>query len=809
MTRRSPSVAGRILAGVFAAALLLPLAAGAQQPAAPAGNRQMSIADLRGWKSIRGQSVSPDGKWLAYQLAPNDGDATVVIRATSGDTEWKFPVGDASAVGRGGGAGGGGRGAAPGAVTISGDSKWAMFNVNPPKPAPGRGGRAGRGSAPEPKVALIDLATGKEKDFARIRRFAFAGDHPRWLALHTQVPSAAGAGAAAEAAPAGGGGRGGRGGGAGGAAPARVDASDLLLYDLSNGTMVNVGNVGEFGFDHDGRYLAYTIETADHVGDGIQLRDLQTDVVRPLDGARAAYRQLAWADSGLALSALRVTPDSAARDTNVAVLAFTAFGPGGPKETVLDLDGRADAPAGMAISPDRGPTWSEDLGVVYFGLRAAPKRPPGAERGNDMQSLVRPGAPGMGGTVNQPGMGAASDEDIPSLILWHWKDPRLQSQQIVQEAADKRFSYLAEYRLAENRVIRLADDSVRTVTIAPHDRFAYATNEAPYQQQASITGRNFVDIYTTDLRTGARSKRVTRVITRVSVSADGSRLLYWGMDANWHLIDMATGAERNLTKGMPVTFANTEDDHYNLVQPPEPVIGWSSDGAWVLLSDGWDIWKVSATGAPAVNLTVDGRKTQVRYQRRAMVDRDEDGIDLAKPIYVQTYGEWTKKAGLAQVDGVHGGARRLMWDDAAFNFMKAKNADVVLYSRSTFRDYPDWYAAKPDFAGGTRLTDADPQQKEFAWSSGARLINYTSAKGDKLQGALWLPADYQPGRKYPLLVEIYEKESQGMHNYAVPSDTRRPIPACTRAAATRCSSPTSSTASTIPACPPCGAWCPP
>ena len=755
MNRRTPLVAAALLLAAAAFSPCIPATARAQQPADSTPSRQMSIADLRAWKSIRGPSVSPDGKWLAYALAPNDGDATVVIRSTAGTTEWTFPVGDASA---------GGRGGPSGVVTISGDSKWAMFNIAPTKAAAEQARKSHKPA--ESKVALVDLATGHEQEFARIARFAFAGDHPQWVALHTRPEAASAAGAA---------GAGGRGGSAAPAPAPRASSSDLLLYRLADGTMVNIGNVGEFSFDHDGQYLAYTVETSDRVGDGIQLRNLGTDVVRTIDGARAEYRRLAWADSGLALAALRVTPDSAARDTNVAVVAFNDFGAAGPKRTVLDLDGRSDAPAGMAISPDHGPTWSEDLGVVYFGLRDAPKPPPkDSAGGTDLQSLVKPGAPGMGGTVNQPKTPAASDEDLPSLILWHWNDPRLQSQQIVQEQQDKRYSYLAEYRLGENRVIRLANDSLRNVSIAPHDRYAYALGNRPYERDESITGRAYVDIYTIDLRTGAERRPVRKVITRVVPSADGSHLLYWGMDANWHLIDMATGQERNLTTGMPVSFADVEDDHYNLVQPPEPVVGWSKDGAWALLSDGWDVWKVSATGAPAVNLTRDGRQTKVRYQRRTLVPADEKGIDLSKPLYVQTYGEWTKKEGLARVDGEHGGATRLMWGDAAFNFLKAKDADVVLYSRGTFNDYPNWYVAKSDFSGGTQFTDADPQQKEFAWSSGTRLVNYTSAKGDKLQGALILPANYQPGKKYPLIVEIYEKRSRELHNYVVPSDTRAP-----------------------------------
>ena len=41
---------------------------------------------------------------------------------------------------------------------------------------------------------------------------------------------------------------------------------------------------------------------------------------------------------------------------------------------------------------------------------------------------------------------------MPSLILWHWKDPRLQSQQQVQEQQDRAFSYLAAFTFASGRV---------------------------------------------------------------------------------------------------------------------------------------------------------------------------------------------------------------------------------------------------------------------------------------------------------------------------------------------------------------------
>jgi len=56
------------------------------------------------------------------------------------------------------------------------------------------------------------------------------------------------------------------------------------------------------------------------------------------------------------------------------------------------------------------------------------------------------------------------------------------------------------------------------------------------------------------------------------------------------------------------------------------------------------------------------------------------------------------------------------------------------------------------------------------------LINYTSDKGDKLQAAMYLPANYDPSKKYPMLVTIYEKRSQGLNRFVSPSETRAPDP---------------------------------
>ncbi|MEP6731241.1 MAG: prolyl oligopeptidase family serine peptidase [bacterium] len=741
---------------MFAIVLLLaPVIARAQQ--ATSGSRPLTTADIQAWKTIRAQTLSNDGKWFVYQLAPNDGDAEVVVRATRESKELRFQIGELPAPVQGPpGAGG-----APGAsLVIAPTSRFAAFTMYPTAKEAKRLKTQHRPSYN--KVAVVNLATGEKKEFDKVRRFAFAGEQAGWIAMQAYPPE----GAAPAAAPA---------AGAAAAAP-RVDGTDMLLYNLTTGETINVGNVAEFAFDESGEYLAYTIDARDRLGNGVQLRNMKTDVVKSLDSEHSLYRRLAWADSGPALAVLRGTPDSASKDTSFALVAFTGIARGAPSKAVVDAK-TSGVPSNMQLSADRTPRWAEDFSAVYFGMREAKKKDSSAvmAAGNaNRPSVVQAGAPGAGGAINQPNVPA--DDDSSSLILWHWKDPRLQSQQIVQEQQDKSYSYLSEFRIAENKVIRLSDDGLRVVSVAPKDKFAYGMDNRAYAQVASYNGRNYQDVYRIDLRTGDRKRVLEKYLGPVTPSPDGSMLLYFGMDTSFHVVDMASGQTRNITRGVPAVFGDTSDDHNNLVPPPFAPMGWSTDGADAILTDGWDAWRVPTRGGAAVNLTVDGLKTGKHYQRRYTFDPREKGVDMSKPLYFATYGEWTKKEGLSRVDAKRAGATNLLFDDAKVNFLKARDADVFLFSRQTYVEFPNYHLANAAFGSDKQLTDANPQQRQFAWSPGAKLIDYTSAKGDKLQGALYLPANYQPGKKYPLLVTIYEKRSQNMHAYAAPNEIRAPNP---------------------------------
>lgn len=742
MSVRSP--APRWRAAMHLALALLVLAAPAlhaQEPAAP-GPRPLSLEDLLSWKGIRFPTLSNDGRWMAYVLAPNEGDAEFIVRGTAADAkETRIPIGEPP-----GGFGG------AGAIAIAGNNRWVAYTIYP-NAEDAKKARKDRRTLPT-KVGVIELATGVKREFERVRSFRFAGDRSNVIALQHMPPDA----------PAGGAG----GGNAGGAS-----GTLLSLVDLAGGPPITLAGVGEYAFDAAGQFLAWTIDQRDQIGNGVQLRELATGVVRALDADKAGYRRLTWADTGDALAVLRTRADTASKDTLSTVLGWARLASRAPVTVTID-EKSAGIAGGLVVSADRAPKWSDTQATLYLGLRA-PRVPLPPSTGAPLAGGGNAPAPGAGsGGQVAP---ARQDDETPSLILWHWKDPRLQSAQQVQENADKSFNYLAAWHVADAKVVQLADDKVRAVTTGFGDRYGLGADLTPYERQASVDGRALRDVYAIDLRTGTRSL-VAKGIQNPGggfgqlIAPDGLRAA-WYDDGHWNVYDFGAKTSRRLTEGVAATFWDDEDDH-NVVKPPAaPPFGWSRDARFLFVRDNWDIWRLPVSGGAALNVTGNGKREGMRYQARVGADARERGIDLTRPVMIETYGERTKKEGLAQVDLQRGGTRVLAWEDAKVDYRKARDADVWAFTRQTFTTFPDWYVADAGLANARRITDANPQQKDVAWSAGMRLVNYRCDNdGPELQGALFLPAGYEEGKSYPTLTYIYEKLSQNAHVYAQPNATR-------------------------------------
>jgi dienelactone hydrolase len=690
--------------------------------------------------------LSPDGKWIAYGINRSNGNEDFRVTNIAAGTTKITPFGTQPA--------------------YSSDSHWLAFSIGYSE---AQADRLRKDDKPvQNKMALMNLVTGDQAVVDAIQSFAFSPDGT-WLAMRHYPPEATAAAGGRGAAAAGrGGGRGGRGGGANGADD-NAPGATLIVRQLSTGRDTTFGNISEFAWQntkHTGSLLAMAISTPDKTGNGIQIFDSKTASLRVLDSSSSStYSNFAWRKDGSDFAALKSKSDDKHDGNTYIVLSWKRLGD--PAESTHVYDPTADPkfPAGLRTVSFRRPSWSEDGAIIFVGLSdwfpkmggAAPAAAGGGRRG------------ARGG--NAGGAAAASTDDAeeqPGVDVWHWKDIEVMAYQSKNASQEGRRNMLAALHVDAGTLTQLGQEVTEQVTPLKRGNLAYAQEWKAYAMDRSI-GRPFADIYLVDLSTGQRTKIKEKLNEdRYLESSPGGRYLGYLDHDHYFIYDIQTKAAVNITKNVKTSFVNLESDATIPQKPPFGVAGWTTNDAEIILYDKFDLWKISPDGAHTVRLT-NGAADETRY-RYVRMDPDAESIDLSKPVYLSAFGIWSKKSGYAMLKPGATAPERLIWADKSIDRLaKAADAPVFEYVSETYEESPNVFVAGADLKDGKRMSDTNAFQSKYAWGH-SELIEYKDSRGNRLQGSLYYPAGYEPGKKYPMVVYMYEKLSDGLHRYNSPSE---------------------------------------
>lgn len=603
---------------------------------------------------------------------------------------------------------------------FSSDSHWVAYAIGVSE---SDAEKAPANRKPQNKLGLMDLSTGTATTVDDITAFAFA-DRGAFLAMRRYSPRAA----ATPAAPAAG--RGGRGGGRGGSTDAV--GTTMLVRDLASGIDTTFGDVTDFKWQDKGSNLAMTIGAENRVGNGIQIYDAASRTINVLDSGDASFSNLTWRKDSSDLAALKSKRDRAYEGDSHIVIAWHNLA---AKKT-------ADIPAPQRILSSRAPQWSEDGKQLYIGLAEWEKK-----------------ADQVAG-------------DPANVEVWHSKDVNVVAEQKLRLARDRDRHVVAAWNLDSGKIVPLGTNVKETITFPRHSSIALAIDETPYDTDGMF-GRRYNDVYKVDLSTGTRSSVAKRIIPPLWHSPNGHFVLTF-KDNVYTIYDLDTGAVRDLSKLTPgVTFTDKEDDHTAPHKPGWGIAGWTKDDKSVIVYDDTDLYELASDGSKARKLT-NGSAERVRYRyvnvqseggggRGGRGGGNDEAIDLSKPVYLSLYGIWTKKTGYAILKGDT--VEKAVWlDKGTRGLIKAKESDTYAYVAEAFDASPNYYAAASDLKAPRQISDTNPFQSNYAWGK-AQLIEYKSPKGERLQGALFYPANYEPGKQYPMLVHIYERESNFLHRY--------------------------------------------
>ncbi|HEX4951029.1 MAG TPA: prolyl oligopeptidase family serine peptidase [Blastocatellia bacterium] len=90
------------------------------------------------------------------------------------------------------------------------------------------------------------------------------------------------------------------------------------------------------------------------------------------------------------------------------------------------------------------------------------------------------------------------------------------------------------------------------------------------------------------------------------------------------------------------------------------------------------------------------------------------------------------------------------------NFRLSKDGKTFVFSAANSNSPTDLFVADAEFKSIRRLTEANPQLASKRLSK-TELISYLDVDGTRSYGVLYYPTDYEAGKKYPTVFNIYEQ----------------------------------------------------
>jgi len=698
----------------FTLLLTLGLVFGALAQSKPA----LTPADYGKWETLGQGTLSPDGKWLAYEIRRTDKNDELRVSPTAGGKTFAIAFCTAA--------------------NFSADSHWLACEATVSEAEQDRLKKARR--PVQNKLSLLELATGAVTHIEDVQSFAFAG-RQEYVAFRRYPPSRDTGGAAAT--PAGGrGGVGGRGGGGAGDGETDPVGAALTVRDLATGTDTSFGGVTAYSWQDAGTNLAMTVGLEGRAGNALQVFDPKNGSLRVLDSGLALFADLTWRKESSDLAALRSIKKDGYEGESFTVLAW--------KNLADKRSAQVEAPKRIVAA--RTPQWSEDGGTVFVGVADWPKKPETRR----------------------------SDDDPSTVEVWHWKDVNVISEQKLTAARDRDRNALAAWNIDGGKVTPLSTNFKEDVRLAKRGARALVLDGTPYEFDSEF-GRRYADVHQVNLTTGARSAIATKLTPPVDFSPGGRYILHFKGSDFW-VYDLESGANRNVSKDAGTGFVNKENDYPVQQKPSYGVAGWTRDDHSVIVYDAYDLWELFPDGSKPRRIT-NGSADEVRHRYVRLSPRgaggggrggrggggeDSDWIDLSKPVYLSLEGRWTKKTGYARLTG-DTVERLVLADKSVRGLEKAKDADVLVYQSGAWDDSPNFFAASADLKNARKVSDTNPFASQYAWGK-AQLVDFKNAKGDRLQGALYYPANYEAGKRYPMIVQIYEIESNQLHNWTAPSE---------------------------------------
>lgn len=663
-----------------------------------------------GWQSIASKQISNNGTWASYMIVPQEGDGDLYFNETLSARKLKINRGASN--------------------SFSNDSKFSAFLIKPFF----KDTRLEKIKKKKPEeqqkdtLGIVNLTTLAVTKIPRVKSFAFPDKGAAIIAYLLEKPIDTSKKASA--------------------ATSAKEGSDFIVKNLTTGTETTYKYVTDYKFSKDGKLLAFTASGSKKDKDaktGVFLLNTEKNTLKTLVKTKGNYKTFVFDDEDEHLAFLGETsPEkNEIKDYNIYFTSLNLD----TAQVLIDKEAEG-MPANFVVSGDARLNFSKDGSKLFFGI--APEKKP------KDTTLV--------------------EFEHAKLDIWGYKDDYLQTVQLKNVDRDLKKNFLSVINVysADAKIIPLTDEKLPDASQVNEGNQSYVLASTDYGNRIASqwTGSTLRDYYLVDVKTGSRKKIIENLQGNAMASPNGNYILYFNkVDGNWYTYQVATGKTTSLTANLNVKFADEENDVPDYANS-YGLAGWTEEDKSVLIYDKYDIWALSPDGKDKPkNITIGfGRSNNLTF-RVQRINTEARFFKRNETLLLSAFNNATKEDGF-YTKNINDNKlpELLVMDKAKFSSVtKARDAVYYIYDKGSYIQSPDVYISK-DMKTGVKLSNTNLQQSNYVWGT-TELVKWTTPKGYKSEGILYKPENFDPNKKYPMIVYFYEKLSDGLYTYQAPSPT--------------------------------------
>ncbi len=552
-------------------------------------------------------------------------------------------------------------------------------------------------------------------------------------------------------------------------------SNNLILLDLSKGTETSITNVSNYEVTTNGNYLI-TEELASNESKRLSIRNLQGKLLQSIDevgqyvwndaktkilftttdsrpsvkiislvikpqvtlvyqNENEVYSALTWQENGddVVLYQTSITNDKQSevvyynsKENKCHILNQTSLG--------FPKDFRIDTNSHIRLK------LSTDASKVFFGIQSKLEKP--------------------------------DKENFEGVEIWNANDKMLYPDRKLRASVGNP-QLLAVWWPKTGKIRTITSEEESWVMLTGNQQYAITANPLQYEPEYKLFADR--DFYLTELATGNKIKLLEKQSGQqemIRVQPKGKYIVYF-REGNWWSYDTNQKKHKNITERLQSDWDNRKKDP-GAEQNVWGLAGFTSDYKSVLLYDYYDIWLIDLEGMKSQRLTK-GKETKTRFRIKVspIAYTNYSGlpdalINLNNTQIITSLNLHDGSNGFHELQSNKSIIPLVTEQGASSRLFVSKNNQGFTYQIQRFDVPPRLMFKEKDEVNHKIIYKSNPHHDKYFWGK-SEMIHYKAPSGNELNGALFYPANYKSGVKYPMIVWIYDTVSRELNQYVNPT----------------------------------------